>query len=269
MAIDLSACIGCGACVVACQAENNIPVVGKDEVAMGREMHWIRIDRYFRGQPQAANIRVMHQPVTCMHCELAPCEQVCPVAATVHDTEGLNAMVYNRCIGTRYCSNNCPYKVRRFNWFYNHHGPAHPRSLASDRQAVPGIVKQESIHALEMLQHNPNVTVRSRGVMEKCTFCVQRIAAVKIQAKNERWSQIPDGAVTPACGQACPTDAITFGDLNDKTSRVHQLHADDRAYALLEFLNIKPRTKYLARVHNPRHAHDHEENTHDAHGGHR
>ena len=249
MAIDLNACIGCGACTLACQAENNIPVVGKAEVGKGREMHWIRVDRYFRGDAEDA--AVVHQPVTCVHCENAPCEQVCPVAATVHDEEGLNVMVYNRCIGTRYCSNNCPFKVRRFNWFYNHHGPYHPRSARDGAAAFPGLLPHAQATPIEMLAHNPSVTVRSRGVMEKCTFCVQRINAVKSTARNEGWAQIPDGLITPACAQACPTSAIVFGDLNDPTSRVAKLHNDQRSYGLLEELNIKPRAKYLAKLRNP------------------
>ncbi len=252
MAIDLNACIGCSACTLACQAENNIPVVGKEEVARGREMHWIRVDRYFRSDPDsAAPPAVVHQPVTCVHCENAPCEQVCPVAATVHDEEGLNVMVYNRCIGTRYCSNNCPFKVRRFNWFYNHHGPYHPRSTQDGAAAVPGLLPHAKMTPIEMLAHNPSVTVRSRGVMEKCTFCVQRINAVKITARNEHWTSIPDGLITPACAQACPTSAIVFGDLNDPNSRVARLHNDNRAYGMLEELNIKPRTRYLAKLRNP------------------
>jgi molybdopterin-containing oxidoreductase family iron-sulfur binding subunit len=240
MAIDLGTCTGCNACMVACQSENNIPVVGRQEVINNREMSWIRIDRYFQGNPDDPH--VVHQPVACQQCENAPCEQVCPVGATQHSDEGLNDMAYNRCIGTRYCANNCPYKVRRFNFL----------DWNSEFR--------EARNKVRRLLFNPDVTVRMRGVMEKCTFCVQRIQNAKIRAKAEIRSgaragavgaPMPDGEVQTACQNACPTEAIVFGDLEDPTSRIAKLHEDRRQYALLPEMYTKPRNRYLARIRNP------------------
>ncbi len=266
MSIDLSGCVGCGACTIACQSENNIPIVGKEMVRKNREMHWIRIDRYFTGT--VADPQVINQPMLCQHCESAPCENVCPVNATSHDEEGLNDMIYNRCVGTRYCSNNCPYKVRRFNFFdYNKRPLNHlyrpPFASITDGEwelkrwykSPESSNRPTDEWELFKLVKNPDVSVRMRGVMEKCSFCIQRIEGAKIAQKVKAGAsgdvEVKDGTFTTACAQACPAETIVFGNIADPNSRVSKLKAQDRDYKVLEFLSTKPRVTYLARVRNP------------------
>ena len=264
MTIDMASCIGCGVCTVACQSENNIPVVGKREVAKGREMAWIRVDRYFVGELNDPE-EILHQPVACVQCENAPCEVVCPVNATVHGPEGHNYMVYNRCIGTRYCANNCPYKVRRFNFFdygtkpldgglnpetSRATGGVFDDALPPNQHFIPPRLRAR-LSEIEKLQKNPNVTVRSRGVMEKCTYCIQRTNNAKIEAKLKGIEGVPEGFVQTACQQACPTGAIVFGDILDPKSAVYQTRESGRNYAILGYLNTRPRTTHLMAVYNP------------------
>ena len=277
MSVDLNSCVGCSTCVVACQSENNIPIVGKDQVARGREMQWLRLDRYYSTDPTQFksrdddrsisgkavlapdtdqqfeewidDVQVVTQPMMCQHCENAPCESVCPVNATVHDHEGLNVMVYNRCVGTRYCSNNCPYKVRRFNFFdYN------KRPITELYKGPLGRRPEDEWELIKMAK-NPEVTVRMRGVMEKCTFCIQRIESAKIAQKVKAGASgdvvVPDGIIQTACQQACPAGAIVFGNVADPNSRVSQLKQQSRDYSVLGFLLTKPRLTYMAKLRNP------------------
>ncbi len=251
MTVDLTSCTGCSACMIACQSENNIPIVGKEQVNNGREMHWIRTDRYFAGvEDETADPEMVYEPMLCQHCENAPCETVCPVNATVHSDDGLNVMAYNRCIGTRYCANNCPFKVRRFNFFDYNQRKIEDRGLYKWNLTAPKGT-EDSIK----LQKNPNVTVRMRGVMEKCTFCVQRIQeakiAAKVSARDSDDIRVPADAFTVACAQACPNDAITFGDIANPESSVSKIRASERGYRLLEYLNVSARVVYLARIRNP------------------
>jgi molybdopterin-containing oxidoreductase family iron-sulfur binding subunit len=269
MVIDLAKCIGCTACTVACQSENTIAIVGKDQVRRGRLMQWIRMDRYFatsgdvtdRGHAdpkELDNAEMVSQPVFCQQCESAPCETVCPVNATVHTEEGINAMAYNRCIGTRYCANNCPYTARRFNWFdYNKRNPLINTKLAGleVRNLYAGPFGEKNLDQTRRLQRNPNVTVRMRGVMEKCTYCIQRLESAKINqrrvAKDDHTKlRVAADAVQTACQASCPTEAIMFGDLANKDSTVLKWKASPRSYDLLKYLGTRPRTSYLARIRN-------------------
>jgi molybdopterin-containing oxidoreductase family iron-sulfur binding subunit len=267
MTVDLNVCTGCSACVIACQAENNIPVVGKLQVQHGRAMHWIRIDRYYaseKGYDQdmheyPENPEMVHEPMMCQHCENAPCETVCPVNATIHSDDGLNVMAYNRCVGTRYCANNCPFKVRRFNFFDYNQRPVGKKKIVGQfgtYHEYLGPLTDKGAPDIVKLQKNPNVTVRMRGVMEKCTYCVQRIEEARI-AQHVRVGasggdlRIPRDSFTTACAQACPNDAIVFGDISDPESRVSKIKEQDRNYRLLKYLNVNTRTSYLARIRNP------------------
>jgi molybdopterin-containing oxidoreductase family iron-sulfur binding subunit len=262
MTIDLSTCTGCNACTIACQAENNIPVVGKKETQKGREMAWIRVDRYFLGESADSVNEMVHQPIACVHCENAPCEVVCPVNATIHSEQGLNVMAYNRCIGTRYCANNCPYKVRRFNFFdyatNKYKGAYYGQELLQGAGVEPENLNlipprlRSKLDEITRMGKNPDVTVRSRGVMEKCTYCIQRINAARVEMKlrNPAVTGVPDGFFQTACQQACPSESIVFGDILDRTSKVYKWREHERSYALLGYLNTRPRTTHLVRVVN-------------------
>ncbi len=258
MAIDLNSCIGCGACVVACNVENNVPVVGRNEVFRAHEMHWMRIDRYYSGDEE--NPEVTYMPMMCQHCDNAPCENVCPVAATNHSSEGLNQMAYNRCIGTRYCANNCPFKVRRFNWYDYQSADSFYKDSIFDNDDF------SQTDDLTRMVLNPDVTVRSRGVMEKCSFCVQKIQTGKLEAKKAG-RKLKDGEVTTACQTSCPADAIVFGDMNDKDSALSKMFADDRSYDLLHNIHVLSSVKYMTKVRNrPAEAHAHTEEDHHEDG---
>ena len=267
MSIDLTTCTGCGTCITACQAENNIPVVGKAEIDRGRQMHWIRVDRYFADVHTGAGdeTAMLLQPIACVHCENAPCETVCPVNATVHDYEGTNNMAYNRCIGTRYCANNCPYKVRRFNWF-DYATKEYPAEYGQIAEGAKGSIQppnghwiparmREEVNEIRRLQYNPNVTVRSRGVMEKCSYCIQRVNKARMESKLDpkvnALGRIPDGYFQTACEQACPTDSIVFGDITNPDARVAKMREHGRSYMVLAYLNTRPRTTHMVRVRNP------------------
>jgi molybdopterin-containing oxidoreductase family iron-sulfur binding subunit len=286
MAVDMNSCTGCGACVVSCNAENNVPVVGRKEILKAREMHWIRIDRYYTfkdksgaratrentfagsslkkdGEPlidmspestmNFDDVSVVFQPLMCQQCGHAPCETVCPVLATVHSSEGLNQMAYNRCVGTRYCANNCPFKVRRFNWFKYRENDEFDFYMNND---------------LGRMVINPDVTVRSRGVMEKCSFCIQRIQAGKLEAKMEN-RKLRDGDIKMACQQSCPSDALVFGDMNDPNSEISKLFRNERSYTMLEEYDVQASVKYLTKIRNVNEviAGDHKPSAHGNHGG--
>jgi molybdopterin-containing oxidoreductase family iron-sulfur binding subunit len=247
LSIDLNSCTGCGACIIGCQAENNVSVVGKEHVIKSHEMHWIRIDRYFSGMPDNPDtIQTVFQPMLCQHCDNAPCENVCPVSATNHSSEGLNQMAYNRCIGTKYCANNCPYKVRHFNWMDWNGADAFADNTFEDYR------RDDINDDLTRMVLNPDVTVRSRGVMEKCTFCVQRLQDAKLAAKK-LGRPMKDGEARTACQQACPSDAITFGNVNDKDSNIYKLRRQEHAermFYVLEHIHTLPNVIYLAKIRN-------------------